>query len=1328
MNRKVEVSISNTHSTIQWYMKSNKCSFKPWLVAILLMSAAQYVNAGSIYFARQSGNWNATTTWSTAGYGGVAAASTPGAATGDVVLLSGIAVTVTATPANAILSLTISQNYNSGNDTKLDLNTAGVILTTNSMSVIDNNRDDNVDVSISSTAKLQVNGSVSATRSSSNSKDRRLRFNILNSGWMNVTGNFTYTYGRAMDNEATANEIQLDNSGRLSVAGNMTITVGNNNGKSNIFEFEMNNTSVCTIGGNLSMTVSNTNDDDLLNLIMNGGTMTVTGTCNATVASTASGNSTAGILLYNSSSLTTGAFTYAHAGADYTSSKEMELNNTSSLTINGNYTVSYGNNNGGGTTYDFILNNTASCHVTGNALFTLSNNNDDDDYNLDFNGGTLLVDGTFTATIAASASSGNTFNIQIDGAAVTTGAMTVNHGGGGNGDANIWINKSSTTNPSSLTVNGNLTMIHTGGDNMEIETNANSTLTVTGQLSTTMSSSADNDNVYLDFNGGTSTFNSILNTFASGATNGNYYYFTIDGATVNVTNDVTSYQQGGGGKGDVNFWLNQTSTTNPSVFTVGGNMMLSHTGGDNMELELNNNVTMTVSGNLTDTLISTDGDDFLMDINGGTLTVSQNFYHVQTTSGGTTEDLDLRIDGSGRFNVTGNVDINQQYGGQVVVYLNVSSGSTAQMNVGGNCTVTHGTAAQGVYFQTDQSSVLAIGGNFTINNNASGGDLARVRMQNTPTLTVGGSLTMNLLSGPNAASNNIELDMNGGTLNITRNLNMNGIAGKDALVTLDGACTVTVGDTLYLNHTGGNLTYVYLGNSSGSPVLTLGALKLLDSGGGQSRFRMWNSSSVTVNGNVMLTAATAAQLDIAVYNTSRFKLKGSFFRAAAPNRFGILSVATSAFVEYIGTSGTQTLAGDAGSGGDAFTYGNVVFNNSSSTCPSILMSAAEGVATIPSGCNLAFTNGVVSSSSSAYIIISNTATVSGASNASYVDGPIRKVGNQAFTFPIGGAFAGVPNYQPATISAPSNNTHHFTAEYRAADPNGSYNVNSLDATLNHISRNEYWIINRTNGASNVNVTLSWDGSSGGVTNMAQLRVARWDGTTWRDHGNGGTTGANAAGTVITSAAVTTFAATSPFTLASTTSNNPLPIELVNFEAIPNETEVNLVWATASEKNNDHFSLERSADGKTFTELVQIPGAFNSSILKNYNWNDVRPLSGYSYYRLRQVDENGDFTYSPVRSVLFAAKDPLSVFTVYPNPSNGTFVKLKIKDVVTSGSSTDIGVELFDMNGLKIYSATSLKFDDEGGAMLKFDNTLKPGVYAINLTTENSLEKQLLVID
>lgn len=91
------------------------------------------------------------------------------------------------------------------------------------------------------------------------------------------------------------------------------------------------------------------------------------------------------------------------------------------------------------------------------------------------------------------------------------------------------------------------------------------------------------------------------------------------------------------------------------------------------------------------------------------------------------------------------------------------------------------------------------------------------------------------------------------------------------------------------------------------------------------------------------------------------------------------------------------------------------------------------------------------------------------------------------------------------------------------------------------------MLDRVTSTNNVNVTLTWDVNSGGVTDLDDLLVARWDGDSWTSEGNGGTTGNTTTGTIVTSSAVTNF---SPFTLASSTSNNPLPIELLSFSATP----------------------------------------------------------------------------------------------------------------------------------------------------------------------------------
>lgn len=291
--------------------------------------------------------------------------------------------------------------------------------------------------------------------------------------------------------------------------------------------------------------------------------------------------------------------------------------------------------------------------------------------------------------------------------------------------------------------------------------------------------------------------------------------------------------------------------------------------------------------------------------------------------------------------------------------------------------------------------------------------------------------------------------------------------------------------------------------------------------------------------------------------------------------------------------------------------------------------------------NLNLSAGNINTTPSDLIVIRNNATVSNASDVSHVNGPCRKAGNQSFTFPIGKNGL----LRPASISNPSNATDHFTAEYFQADPDPLFTRSSLAASLDHVSACEYWMLDRTNGASAVDVTLTWDNATScGVTMLSDLRVARWNGSQWADEGNGGISGNLNNGSILSASAVTNF---SPFTLASSTAENPLPIELLDFSAavVRNETAVLLEWETASEINNHFFTIERSTDGFNWFEIHEQLGAGNSNSLMRYEHLDENPFLGISYYRLKQTDFDGQFEYFPIRSVRIEQGDVALLYRV-----------------------------------------------------------------------------------
>jgi hypothetical protein len=110
---------------------------------------------------------------------------------------------------------------------------------------------------------------------------------------------------------------------------------------------------------------------------------------------------------------------------------------------------------------------------------------------------------------------------------------------------------------------------------------------------------------------------------------------------------------------------------------------------------------------------------------------------------------------------------------------------------------------------------------------------------------------------------------------------------------------------------------------------------------------------------------------------------------------------------------------------------------------------------------------------------------------------------------------------------------------------------------------------------------------------------------------------------------------------------PLPVELTAFQATAAGAAVDLSWSTASEKNNTGFEVERSANGKAFARLARVEGAGSSQMPRRYRYRDAAPLSGVSYYRLRQVDADGTAHYSPVQTVTRTAATAL---TAHPNPT------------------------------------------------------------------------------
>jgi Secretion system C-terminal sorting domain len=137
-------------------------------------------------------------------------------------------------------------------------------------------------------------------------------------------------------------------------------------------------------------------------------------------------------------------------------------------------------------------------------------------------------------------------------------------------------------------------------------------------------------------------------------------------------------------------------------------------------------------------------------------------------------------------------------------------------------------------------------------------------------------------------------------------------------------------------------------------------------------------------------------------------------------------------------------------------------------------------------------------------------------------------------------------------------------------------------------------------------------------------------------------------------------------------DSPLPIELIDFNAQAMEGEVKLSWATATEINNDYFTLERSLDGRNFEAIAMIFGNGNTTEVSEYSHMDKNPERGLSYYRLKQTDYDRNFSYSDIETVEFGEDTTIEV---YP-----TAVQDVLNVVIGSDMKDEVIVVIRDMTG------------------------------------------------
>jgi hypothetical protein len=743
-----------------------------------------------------------------------------------------------------------------------------------------------------------------------------------------------------------------------------------------------------------------------------------------------------------------------------------------------------------------------------------------------------------------------------------------------------------------------------------------------------------------------------------------------------------------------------------NTLTVQTNVRVNQPGGNTTDAWNINNGTATVGGNVVIGSGVNNGN-FLSRVNitTGTLNILGNL--VFNTANQNTRELTAVLDmsgGNGVINLSGNLAFNNGRGlllpgnaGSVFNYNRTSSGQVvriAALNNAANPFTYHNlylnnTSAAGASLNFDitpsnvtgdirvQSGLFRVA-NFDISGNAS------------RTFQVAPGATF-LMEGNRPFPTNFTFDL--------------GTAAPYGTVIYQ-----QTNDQIISNQTYGNLTLLRTGRIYSLPNttitvtgnLTLGdgtaSVTLQDQGGG-------GSSALTVGGNVTINNNARLRADNN-QGISTITVGGNWVNnsTAGPSNGFDEGTGTVVFNSPPGNT-LQTIGGSTEE-----TFYNLTLSTSAATDVVRLLNntTVSNTLTLTQGeldlnsRTLFITRNSTSaiSRTGGYIKSENTSSPygtvewrTGSLTGSFVY-PFGKSSTEYIPFTMNITTAGTPNTGRVAVST------YATATDNTPYPDGVTNLNGTSGGASVVDR--FWVITLLGyTGTRPTSTLTFTATSAEIasTGATVVNAQRWAPSNTWEPALPGQTYNPSTGTVT----VPNVSQYSPWALADIAA--PLPVELKSFELVARGDYVEINWVTASELNNDYFTIERKSEyDEEFEVVTRIPGAGTTNLENRYRIEDYRVAPGTWYYRIKQTDFDGRYSYSPVKSVELTGK---GFWQVYPNPVDGE--RLNIRFTGADLNKT-IMVGVFDSQGRQLFMERRVVTDLEMPVI--FREKLSPGIYLI----------------
>jgi hypothetical protein len=504
----------------------------------------------------------------------------------------------------------------------------------------------------------------------------------------------------------------------------------------------------------------------------------------------------------------------------------------------------------------------------------------------------------------------------------------------------------------------------------------------------------------------------------------------------------------------------------------------------------------------------------------------------------------------------------------------------------------------------------------------------------------------------------------------------------------------------------GNLTFIGnpsytlpLGATTVSGSLTLSNAAILYGNAG--------GSTVTVNRNLSVGSGSSINSNGTI---SALTVGGNW-----DNNGTVSNSATMVTFNGAGTSTTQIISG---TGSDAFYNLIITPPTSAGTIQLNKSISVSNVLTLTEG-SLSLNHNTLSlTNSSAALAISRANGYIHSEDQSVPYGSVKWTTSAslgtAYIFPFGTATDYVPfTFDITAVGAPFGGSISVATYGTAANahnmpyPSGvtSLKANGVDNDANVVDR--FWMITSSGYSTNPTASMTFKPAASEIGTINSLLAQRWSPASFWNPPN-----AMQANTPNTTNPVSvTIDGISNFGTWAVSGNGvALPVTLVNLRAETNGPEVELSWQTESEINNDHFEVERSQDGIHFEKMFSLKGQGNSRTKQNYSWLDKAPFFANSYYRLKQVDFDGNSSYSKLVKAFVVANDHEIDITPFPNPltiSSKVLLPKLSQDVIST-------IRFFNAAGVVLQATEITNYTDIYFQINRTD--LPPGLVIVEITS------------